>query len=67
MDGETKSAGYVFNQMGFFCQQKSGENVRAKSFISVWAVSLKELEELRHNYPSIEVNFKLFSEKLIKR
>lgn len=57
INGETKSSGFVFNQKGFFCQAISGDKIVAKTFVSVWAVNLKDLEELATNYPSIRVIF----------
>jgi len=57
INGETKSTGFVFNQKGFFCQAISGDKVVTKSFVTLWAVTLAELEELARNNSQIKVTF----------
>jgi hypothetical protein len=63
INGETKSKGFVFNQKGFFCQAISGDKVVTKSFVTVWAVSLVEMEDLGRTYPQVKVHLGL---KLVK-
>ena len=55
INGETKSKGFIFNQKGFFCHAISGDKIVAKTFVSVWVVNLKDLEELATNYPYVKV------------
>jgi CRP-like cAMP-binding protein len=38
--------GYVFNQNGFKYKEPAAVSVVTKTFVSVWAVSLKDLEDL---------------------
>ena len=64
INGETKSSGFIFNQKGFFCQAISGDKVVAKTFVSVWSVNLKDLEELATNYPSVRVISYFIKEKI---
>ena len=59
INGEIKSQGFIFNQKGFFCQAISGDKVETKSFVSVWAVTLAELEDLARRYPQVKVYFDL--------
>ncbi len=59
INGVTKSKGFVFNQKGFFCQAISGDKVVTKSFVTVWAVSLLELEDLGRTYPQVKVHLDL--------
>ena len=39
-------AGFVFNQQGFLNRSRSSITVTASSFVSIWAISLRDLEEL---------------------
>lgn len=59
INGETKSTGFVFNQKGFFCQAISGDKVVTKSFVTVWAVGLAELEDVGRTYPQVKVKHAL--------
>lgn len=59
INGETKSKGFVFNKKGFFCQAISGDKVVTKSFVTVWAISLVEMEELGRTYPQVKVHLEL--------
>jgi hypothetical protein len=47
----------VFNHKGFFCQAISGDKIVTKSFVTVWAVTLSELEDIGRKFPSIRVIF----------
>jgi hypothetical protein len=55
INGESKSTGFVFNQKGFFCKANSGDKIVTKTFVTVWAVSLVELEDLAATYPQVRV------------
>lgn len=43
-NGEVKTSGFIFNQTGFFCKASSGDIAVTKTFLTVWAINLRDLE-----------------------
>lgn len=58
-EGEVKTPspqkkGYVFNKEGFASKSPSRETVVASEFVSVWAISLRDLEDLARTSAKIQ-------------
>ena len=55
INGEVKTAGFIFNQKGFFCKAANNTKVSTKTFVTVWAINLRDLEDLGKNSPAVLV------------
>ena len=67
INGETKSTGFVFNQKGFFSKAISGDKVVTKSFVTVWAVSLSELEDIARTHVQVKVKYLITKQQIDSR
>ena len=58
-EGEVKTPaaqkkGFVFNREGFSSKSPSRETIVATEFVSIWAISMRDLEELAKNSSKIQ-------------
>lgn len=58
-EGEVKTSithgvGFVFNKDGFANRTPSRETVQTLGFVSVWAISMKDLEEISRTSAKIK-------------
>lgn len=51
---DTQKAGFVFNKEGFVSRTASPVTVTTSSFVTVWAISMKDLEELAKTSSKIQ-------------
>ena len=58
-EGEVKTPalqkkGFVFNREGFSSKSPSRETIVATEFVSIWAISMRDLEDLAKNSSKIQ-------------
>lgn len=50
----TQKKGFVFNREGFSSKSPSRETVVATEFVSIWAISMRDLEDLAKTSSKIQ-------------